>query len=143
MVDDTIQKAICNLLEEYSQAYHDKDIEGILELFVASEELVVIGTGDDEWVNGINELKSGFERDMDQADSINVKFRDISISSSGNVAWISGHMNMEATVGGQDIYLPGRLTAVVLNKNEKWLFANLHYSLPCDLQEEGKAWPDI
>lgn len=143
MVDDTIQKAICNLLEEYSQAYHDKDIERILKLFVDSEELVVIGTGDDEWVNGINELKSGFERDMDQADSINVKFRDISISSSGNVAWISGHMNMEATVGGQDIYLPGRLTAVVLNKNEKWLFANLHYSLPCDLQEEGKAWPDI
>lgn len=143
MVDDTIQKAICNLLEEYSQAYHDKDIERILKLFVDSEELVVIGTGDDEWVNGINELKSGFERDFDQADSINVKFRDISISSSGNVAWISGHMNMEATVGGQDIYLPGRLTAVVLNKNEKWLFANLHYSLPCDLQEEGKAWPDI
>lgn len=143
MVDDKIQKAICNLLEEYSQAYHDKDIERILKLFVDSEELVVIGTGDDEWVNGINELKSGFERDFDQADSINVKFRDISISSSGNVAWISGHMNMEATVGGQDIYLPGRLTAVVLNKNEKWLFANLHYSLPCDLQEEGKAWPDI
>lgn len=143
MVDDKIQKAICNLLEEYSQAYHDKDIERILKLFVDSEELVVIGTGDDEWVNGINELKSGFERDFDQADSINVKFRDISISSSGNVAWISGHMNMDATVGGQDIYLPGRLTAVVLNKNEKWLFANLHYSLPCDLQEEGKAWPDI
>ena len=143
MVDDKIQKAICNLLEEYSQAYHDKDIERILKLFVDSEELVVIGTGDDEWVNGINELKSGFERDLEQADDINVKFRNISISYSGNVAWISGHMTMEATVDGQDIYLPGRLTAVVLEKNGKWLFANLHYSLPCDLQEEGKAWPDI
>lgn len=143
MVDDKIRKAVCNLLEEYSQAYHDKNIERMLELFVDSDPLVVIGTGDDEWVNSISELKSGFERDMEQADNINVKFRDIFISHSGNVAWLSGHMNMEATVGGQDIYLPGRLTAVVLEKNGKWLFANLHYSLPCDLQEEGKAWPDI
>ncbi|NMO09416.1 nuclear transport factor 2 family protein [Methanobacterium subterraneum] len=143
MVDDKIQKAVRRLLEEYSQAYQNKDVEGILELFVDSDDLVVIGTGDDEWVNGINELKSGFERDMDQADTINVKFRDISISSSSNVAWLSSHMNMEATVEGQEIYLPGRLTAVVLEKNGKWLFANLHYSLPSDLQEEGKAWPEI
>lgn len=143
MVDDKIQKAVHRLLEEYSQAYQNKDVEGILELFVDSDDLVVIGTGDDEWVNGINELKSGFERDMDQADTINVKFRDISISSSSNVAWLSSHMNMEATVEGQEIYLPGRLTAVVLEKNGKWLFANLHYSLPSDLQEEGKAWPEI
>ncbi|MBW4256246.1 nuclear transport factor 2 family protein [Methanobacterium sp. YSL] len=143
MVDDKIQKAVRRLLEEYSQAYQNKDVEGILELFVDSDDLVVIGTGDDEWVNGINELKSGFERDMGQADTINVKFRDISISSSSNVAWLSSHMNMEATVEGQEIYLPGRLTAVVLEKNGKWLFANLHYSLPSDLQEEGKAWPEI
>ncbi|AUB55343.1 hypothetical protein BK008_04695 [Methanobacterium sp. MZ-A1] len=143
MVDDKIQKAVRRLLEEYSQAYQNKDVEGILELFVDSDDLVVIGTGDDEWVNGINELKSGFERDMDQADTINVKFRDISISSSSNVAWLSSHMNMEAIVKGQEIYLPGRLTAVVLEKNGKWLFANLHYSLPSDLQEEGKAWPEI
>ncbi len=143
MVDDKIQKAVRRLLEEYSQAYQNKDVEGILELFVDSDDLVVIGTGDDEWVNGINELKSGFERDMGQADTINVKFRDISISSSSNVAWLSSHMNMEAIVKGQEIYLPGRLTAVVLEKNGKWLFANLHYSLPSDLQEEGKAWPEI
>lgn len=143
MVDDKIQKAVRRLLEEYSQAYQNKDVEGILELFIDSDDLVVIGTGDDEWVNGINELKSGFERDMGQADNINVKFRDISISSSSNVAWLSSHMNMEATVKGQEIYIPGRLTAVVLEKNGKWLFANLHYSLPSDLQEEGKAWPDI
>jgi ketosteroid isomerase-like protein len=143
MVDDKIQKAVRRLLEEYSQAYQNKDVAGILELFIDSDDLVVIGTGDDEWVNGINELKSGFERDMGQADNINVKFRDISISSSSNVAWLSSHMNMEATVKGQEIYIPGRLTAVVLEKNGKWLFANLHYSLPSDLQEEGKAWPDI
>ncbi|MDO5835065.1 MAG: nuclear transport factor 2 family protein [Methanobacterium sp.] len=143
MLDEQVQKSVRNLLEKYSRAYHEKNIEGILELFVDREDLVVIGTGDDEWVNGKDELKSGFERDMDQADNINVKFRDISISSSGNVAWLSCHMNMEATVEGQDIFLPGRLTGVVLEKNGKWVFASLHYSLPSDLQEEGKAWPEI
>jgi hypothetical protein len=51
-------------------------------------------------------------------------------------------MNMEAHVNGQEIYLPGRLSAVVEEKNNKWLFAHLHYSLPAMDQEEGKAYPE-
>ncbi len=138
-----VRNAVLELLDNYSQAYQDKDLDGMLKLFIPDDDLVVIGTGFDEWVKGIEELKSGFERDMDQAEEISVKFRNITISACGNVAWISGHMNMDANVCGDDIYLPGRLSAVVEERDGRWLFAHLHYSLPAAEQEEGKAWPEI
>jgi ketosteroid isomerase-like protein len=140
--NNNVQEAIISLLNKYGQAYSDKDIEGMLKLFIPDDDLVVIGTGFDEWIKGSEELQSGFKRDMNQADTINVKFRNLTISNNGKVAWLSCHMNMEATVDGKDIYLPGRLSAVFEERNGEWLFAHAHYSLPAEDQEEGKAWPE-
>lgn len=137
-----VKNELRELLDKYVQAYRDKDLKRILDLFIDDEDLVAIGTGYDEWVNGKDELHSGFKRDMEQADSIDVKFRNLTFSASGDVAWISGHMNMEAIVNSNDIFLPGRFSAVTLKRNGKWLFAHLHYSLPSAEQEEGKAWPE-
>ena len=142
-MDNNMQKAVFSLLEKYAQAYHEKDLDGILKLFTDREDLVVIGTGYDEWIKGHENLQSGFERDFNQADNINIKFKNVTISSIDNVAWLSAHMSMEAQVEGQDIYLPGRVSAVVLKIDEKWRFTQLHYSLPSSEQEEGKAWPDL
>ena len=143
MEDDVnVQKSVLNLLEKYTQTYHEKDLEGILKLFIDSADMVIIGTGYDEWIKGYENLRSGFERDFKQADTINVKLRDVNISSTGKVAWLSAHMTMDARVDGHEIYLPGRLTAVVVKIGDQWLFTQLHYSLPAVEQEEGKAWPD-
>lgn len=140
--DSKVEQAVLKLLDNYAKAYREKDLEGMLKLFVEDDDMVVIGTGFDEWVKGNEELRSGFERDLDQADSINVKFRNVTISSNGKVAWLSCHMNMDAKVDGNDVYLPGRLSAVVEERNNKWLFAHAHYSLPAEDQEEGKAYPE-
>jgi ketosteroid isomerase-like protein len=143
MEDDVnVQKAVLSLLEKYTQAYHQKDLDGILKLFIDSADMVIIGTGYDEWIKGYENLRSGFERDFKQADAIHVKLRDVNISSTGKVAWLSAHMTMDARVDGREIYLPGRLTAVVVKIGDQWLFTQLHYSLPAVEQEEGKAWPD-
>jgi len=143
MEEDNVEKAVLNLLEKYVQAYHEKDLDGIVKLFADRDDLVLIGTGYDEWIEGYEDIRSGFERDFKQADDIQVKFRNFTISSADNVAWLSAHMTMDARVDGHDIYLPGRLTAVVLKIDHQWLFTQLHYSLPAVEQEEGKAWPDI
>jgi len=138
-----VKNGIIELLDKYAQAYKNKDLEGILKLFIDDVDLVAIGTGFDEWIQGKDELWSGLKRDMDQAESVDVKFRNMTYSASGNVAWISGHMNMEAKIDGQEIFLPGRFTAVMEKRNDEWLIAQLHYSLPASEQEEGQAWPDI
>jgi ketosteroid isomerase-like protein len=140
--NEEVKEAVNDLLGRYVQAYWDKDLEGMMKLFIQDEGLVVIGTGDDEWIQGTAELKDGFQRDMDQANDIKVKFRDVSISAAGSVAWASTHMSMEAVVDGQQVFLSGRLSAVMEERGGKWFFTHLHYSLPATEQEKGDSWPD-
>ena len=141
--NETVKREITELLDAYAQSYQDKDLDGILQLFVEDDDLVAIGTGYDEWVNGKNELRSGLSRDIEQAERVEVKFRNLTFSAAGDVAWAAGHMNMDALVNGQEIFIPGRLSAVFEKRNGKWLISHLHYSVPATEQEEGKAWPDM
>jgi ketosteroid isomerase-like protein len=97
-------KAIHGILKKYIQAYADKDLEGIMKLFVKDPDLVAIGAGRDEWVKGPEDLKKGFHRDMTQADDIKADFEDITVSSTGNVAWASAHMSMNVKVGKRRYY---------------------------------------
>ncbi|MCE5214129.1 MAG: nuclear transport factor 2 family protein [Methanobacterium sp.] len=135
-----IKNAIHGILKKYVQAYADKDPESIMHLFVEDPDLVAIGAGRDEWVKGPEGLKKGFHRDMTQADEIQVDFEDITVSSSGNVAWASAHMSMYAKVGKDDITMFGRLSMVFEERNHEWLITHLHFSVP-DEQGEGQSYP--
>lgn len=136
------KKEITKMLDKYANCYLNKDLDGLMSLFVSDPDLVAIGTGVDEWVNGSEELKTGFKRDLSQADDIRLVFDNITISSAGKAAWVSGTMTMRALVDGEEVVLPGRLTMVLEEKNRGWLFTHLHYSVPAEKQEKGKSWPE-
>lgn len=111
-----------------------------MQLYVPDPDLVAIGAGRDEWVKGLGELKIGYNRDMTQADKIEVDFEDVTVSSSGNVAWVSARMAMDVNVENNELTIFGRLSMVLEKREDKWLIAHLHFSVP-DEQEEGKSYP--
>jgi ketosteroid isomerase-like protein len=140
--NDIVKKEILNMLDRYAEYYLNKDLEGLMSLFVTDPDLVAIGSGVDELVKGPDELRTGFMRDFSQADNIRMFFEKLTISAAGKVAWISGAMTMEALVGGENVILQGRVSMVLEEKVNGWLFTNLHYSIPAEEQKEGKSWPD-
>lgn len=135
-------KSVHEMLRNYSQAYYDKNLEGMMQLFAPDTDLVAIGSGRDEWVKGPEELKNGFKRDMLQAENIKADFEDVTISSSGNVAWASARMAMSASVDGKETTIFGRLSIVLEKRENKWLFTHLHFSVPSEDQKEGKSFPE-
>ncbi|MGC9516657.1 MAG: nuclear transport factor 2 family protein [Methanomicrobiales archaeon] len=139
--DMEAESAVKELLERYTQAYASKDMEKMMSLFPDDPDLVFIGTGEDEWVQGFEELKKGFKRDFKQADEIDVGFENLSISSSGHVAWASMRMMMNAMVSGEEVILVGRLSIVVEKRDDRWFIVHLHFSLPASGQEEGDSYP--
>ena len=130
------------MLNKYAQAYADKNIDAMMDLFLDDPDIVAIGTGTDEWVHGYGELRKGFKRDFDQADNIQVKFEKVTIQSADNAAWLSALMTMYATVSGKEVLISGRLSMVLERIGDKWLFTHLHFSLPADEQEEGHSFPE-
>jgi len=135
-----IVSAAHEILKNMAQAYLDKDLEGMMQLYVPDPDLVAIGAGRDEWVNGPEELRNGYNRDMNQADKIEVDFEDVTVSSSGNVAWVSARLAMDVQVEGNEITIFGRLSLVLEERGDKWLISHLHFSVP-DEQEEGESYP--
>ena len=105
-----VKNEILNMLDRYAECYLNKDLDGLMSLFVSDPDLVAIGSGVDEWVKGPDELKTGFIRDFSQANDIRMVFDNLTISAVGKVAWVSGSMTMEAIVGGVDQILHGRIS---------------------------------
>lgn len=136
--EDTIQ-AVHEILKNIAQAYYDKDLDGMMQLYTQDPDLVAIGAGRDEWIKGPKDLRDGYKRDMEQANEIKADFEDITISSSGNVAWTSARMAMNVQVEGQEVTMFGRLSLVLEKRDDKWLIAHLHFSMPNE-QEEGKSY---
>lgn len=139
--DKNVESQIIEMFNSYAKAYTNKDLDTLSNLFLKDSKIVAIGTGEDEWVHGFNELKEGFKRDINQSESIDIEFDNITISSIGNAAWSSSFMNMYAKVSDEEIILHGRLTAVFEKIEDEWFFVHLHYSLPAESQEKGQSFP--
>ena len=103
--------------------------------------MIFIGTGQDEWVQGPEELRKGFERDLSQTKTIKIDFGDLSISAAGNVAWTATSMTMQAESEGEILILEGRFSAVFEKRENRWFMVHLHFSLPAIEQKEGQSFP--
>lgn len=139
--DTKTEKEIIGLLNEYAEAYAAKDAERIISSIASDPDVVLIGTGSDEWVEGKEDIRKGLERDLAQADSVKLDFRDIKVSSAGLVAWATCQLTFSVTAGDEQTTLTGRFTATFERRDEKWLFVQLHYSLPAAGQEVGRSYP--
>jgi ketosteroid isomerase-like protein len=80
-------------------------------------------------------------RDMAQAETIRVAFRDVSVSRAGSVAWISCGLKFDVTVADGHVIIDGRFTALLEHRDYKWFFMQAHYSVPAEDQEVGHSYP--
>jgi ketosteroid isomerase-like protein len=62
------------------------------------------------------------------------------VSAAGNVAWAAADAVFKATVAGQELSLPARVTAVLEKRGDQWLVVQSHFSLPAP-GEEGESFP--
>ena len=133
--------AVMAVLDEFNEAYKQRNLERVLALFAPDSDMVFLGTGADEKRVGLAELKAQAERDWSQSESLYWDWGWSSISAAGSVAWVAVDATGHARIGGQDIDLPLRVTAVLEQRGGRWLFVQAHASLPAPEQAEGESFP--
>jgi len=52
------------------------------------------------------------------------------VSAAGSVAWLAADIEIHAGVGGIEMRLPARLTAILEKRAGEWLFMQWHASVP-------------
>ena len=128
--DVKTEAEVMTTLNRFVKAYQDKDLAGILKLFAPDPDVVFYGNGEDEKSIGIVGIREQAEHDWSQSTAVSLEIKWSSVSSAGAVAWLAADIEIHAGVGGIEMRLPARLTAVLEKRAGEWLFMQWHASVP-------------
>jgi ketosteroid isomerase-like protein len=141
--DAQTEATVMAVLEQFRQAYTQRDKQRALSLFLPDPDVILIGTGADEKRVGLGEIQRQFERDWAQSESLAIEWgSESSVSAAGPVAWVVlPEALVRVTAGGQATELPLRLSAVLEQRGGRWLFMHAHFSFPAAGEAEGESFP--
>ena len=116
------------VIDEYVRYYNEKSESKVLALF--SKTVSGFGTGRDEVVENFRQLKERIHADLDPANAIRLSVRVIATGGEMPVAWVTAFCNFDGRIGGEAIHVEGRMTAVLVNRGGRWVFEQVHFSVP-------------
>ncbi|MGQ0601882.1 MAG: nuclear transport factor 2 family protein [Anaerolineales bacterium] len=138
----TTYQAVKAVLDDWADSYVKRDLKRLLGHVAPDPDVLMYGTNADEKRIGLAGIQTQAERDWSQTDSAEFVLHDPAISSAGSVAWASADATFKVEAGGQQMAFPARFTAVLENRDGKWLVVQAHFSLPAPSQEEGSSVPN-
>jgi ketosteroid isomerase-like protein len=134
------QAAVQATLQQWKDAYTQRDLDRALAVIAPDDDVVGIGTGPDEWRVGPEEFRAQIERDFAQSEALSLNYEPLVVSEAGPVAWVVGRATVQARIDGQDLTLTGRFTAILEQRGDRWLLMQTHFSLPAAEQAEGRSF---
>jgi len=139
--NEKTEAEVLTTVNNYLEAYQNRDIEAVLSLFAPDADQVHFGTGADEKRIGRDQIGFQVERDWSQTEALVFNITWHQISTAGPVAWIAAEGLGQGKAGGQVFEFPVRMTGVLEKRGNEWLLVHSHVSLPSPAQDEGDSVP--
>ena len=127
---DEMIKLSKELDQKFIDAYNSRNIDGVMETYWNSSELVSFPPGEME-EKGWENVKKGMEGFFNSVDKIDLKLTDMNYKISGDnvISW--GLWKMVIHDGnGSKMEMTGRYTDIKAKKNGKWVYILDHASVP-------------
>jgi ketosteroid isomerase-like protein len=125
--DALTREEILWTLGEFRAAVAEKRIEGVLTLFAPDADTVLIGSSIGEIARGPIELRPFLEHLFARPETVSWEWDDVSVSASGDVAWL--WLEGGAAIDGRS-QLPYRISGVLERRQGRWLWMLFHGSEP-------------
>jgi uncharacterized protein (TIGR02246 family) len=139
-VDDA---AIRKVLDEFAAAYTARDADSVVRFFTDDPDGVMVGTGPDEIRIGPEQVRRQIDRDLSQAESIELHLGEVKVSGRGDVAWTFAQPVVTATVGDEQMRMPLRMTLVLVQDNGDWRIHSGHLSVALAEQQAGESFANV
>ena len=140
-VDAKTEAEIKVVMKKWADTYKRRDLKGAMALYVPDADVVMVGSGVDEVRIGPEAIKAQYERDWAQTEAGSVDYKSTMVSKVGSAAVVFSEATITARVEGKSMEFPLRITGALENRGGKWLFNQLHASMPAAGQEEGQSFP--
>ncbi|MFA4877186.1 MAG: nuclear transport factor 2 family protein [Methanoregula sp.] len=119
---------VAEVMNNYVRYYNERNAGKVLSLF--SKTVSGFGTAKDEIACNLSELRERILIDLSPANAISMSVKILATGGEMPAAWITGLCNLDGRMGGKSIHMEGRVTAVLVNHGGKWLFEQVHFSVP-------------
>lgn len=133
---------IQHLIDRWTKAIHDKDIDGIMAVY--APEVVVFDIMPPMQYKGKDAYRSDYVKSLEQFKvPIETEIRELSITTGDSIAFSHSIQRLNGTLKtGEKTDLWVRFTDCYRKINGKWLVVHEHISVPTDF-ESGKAVLDL
>jgi hypothetical protein len=120
---------LSDLVNEYSRG----DAEAVVGRFATGDEVLVIGTSSDEWLDDAKLIRDSFR---EEAGTLRAEFETWQVRAfeEGPVGWIAARGQVTLADG---TVLPVRWTLVLHRVADRWEILHTHLSVPDDLDSPG------
>ena len=125
--DAATRSEVLYVLGELRSALAQKRLEGVLTLFAPDADGVLIGSAAGELARGPMEMRPFFEELFESENTYSWEWDDVSVSCAGDVAWLWTEGAL--VVNGRSAR-PYRISAVLEQRQGRWLFCLFHGSEP-------------
>jgi ketosteroid isomerase-like protein len=125
--DAQTREEILLALGEFRAAVSERRLEGVLSMFAPDADATLIGSSVGEIARGPIELRAFLEQVFASPQTISWEWDDVSVSASGEVAWLwlEGALVLD---GRSD--RPYRISGVLERRHGRWLWTLFHGSEP-------------
>jgi ketosteroid isomerase-like protein len=125
--DAQTREEILLVLGELRAAVSQRRIEGVLSLFAPDADATLIGSSTGEIARGPLELRPFLEQLFASPQAIGWEWDDVSVSCSGDVAWL--WLEGALVLDGRS-ERPYRISGVLERRQGRWLWTLFHGSEP-------------
>lgn len=133
-------KSVDSFMKAFIQAYEKRDLNTLMQFYAPNA--VVIGTGKDEILQGREQIKSSFKRDLDQSNNATISMTPIAVTIQNNIAFASYHLMVDVKLpNNKSFQSPLRFSVGLVKHDKSWLLVQTHLSAPLAGQDEGQAFP--
>ncbi len=131
MSSENVKNEIKSVLENMSKAFATKNVELYMSLYDSEPDLVIYGSQSGEKWTKLSDFRESVIKNWDMVECIKVTYdwHRIELNTVGDTAWFASELTFATEMGGQKRNIPGRLTGVLIKKNNAWKFTQTHYSM--------------
>lgn len=137
----TVQTEILATLDAYADAYCAKDLDRLMALFDAGEDISVIGTGADELCYGQDQIRALFARNFAEATADKFAWDWTKVTVRDDSAVVATTLTIHIDLDGEKLQVPIRWTVVLKQTDGKWLWLHRNASAAAGGQDDGEAYP--
>jgi ketosteroid isomerase-like protein len=129
--------SVKKVVNQFDEALKTENMDLLSDIFSHDSKMIIFGTDEPErWV-GFEAFKDAVQKQFDRVDTreVTIRNRVVTVHESGQVAWFSKTMDWEVKVEDKVFKADDlRYTGVLAKQDGKWVFVQLHASVPVEGQ---------